>query len=498
MNVKNTTFIPNIPFEVNPIILRRWWLRIDKNERVLSWSQTYGGQTILHVAFCALIFAIPILSFKYFVLVVIGLSLVAALPAHRLFILCGLATVYFVLRPFKSEIAYDRFPEIMHNIGVGALPTQIGISLSAVLLLFAVLALGELQNKNIKAFPVRRPILSMFLLSVVLTVITALLPKTSILSSLSWAVLALLSTSFFFIAYIFLDNRGKLRVPVHQRIGFVRPLWTTALAPMKGPNFIKKFEAKDSVALSITRLKAVKLVLWAAILFWVWELGFNQLLFGYFGFPRLNETITLTALDGAQGFASNWLVLIAYFMAELMEVAVYSHLFVAIVRMAGFQIPRGMFNPLASRSISEFWGRYLFYFKEMLADIFFYPTFQRFFKKTPRLRIAFATFVAAFLGNILFDVLPALPKVATDGIMETVDNFYSYTLYAAILTIGLIVSQLSSKRPRPEDGNLRYNILPRVQVIGFFMILQVFDDSTGSLSLEARTEFFLSLFGVWK
>lgn len=206
--------------------------------------------------------------------------------------------------------------------------------------------------------------------------------------------------------------------------------------------------------------------------------------------------MVLVAASQAQNIIFSWSVLITYFMAELITLAFYTHLFVAIVRMAGFQIPRGMVSPLFSRSISGFWGRYLFYFKEMLADIFFYPTFQRFFKKTPKLRIAFATFIAAFFGNILFDFIPVLPNIAIDGVIETIDNYYSYTFYAALLTMGLIVSQLWSKPPKPEHGYLRYNVLPRVQVIGFFIILQVFDDSTGVIPLEDRIEFFLSLFGV--
>lgn len=497
MNIASSVTKPKSLFALNPFAWRKWWLQIDKDTQVLSWAQTYIGQVVLHILFFGLVFTVPIISFKYLALVFLALALCAIFPTRRLLMLCSVATLYFVLRPFKSDIAYARFPEILESIGADALPTQVGISAFGIFLILAVIGMGELQRNGVKAFPVRRPILSMFILITVLTAVTALLPQATPLSSLSWVILTFLSSAFFFIAYIFLDNRGKSHIPIYQKVGFIRPIWTIGFIPMKGPNYIKKYEAKDDLALATTRLKAVKLLLWSAILYWIWELCFNQFLFDHLAFTRLEEAMVLVATGQAQNIVFNWVVLITYFMAELFALAFYTHLFVAIVRMAGFQIPRGMVNPLASRSISEFWGRYLFYFKEMLADIFFFPTFQRFFKKSPKLRLAFATFIAAFVGNILFDFIPVLPSIAVNGVVDTVDNYYSYTFYAALLTVGLIISQLWFKIPKPEDGYLRYNILPRVQVIGFFVILQVFDDSTGIIPLESRIEFFLSLFGVY-
>lgn len=261
MNIASPVTKPSTSFELNPFGWRKWWLQIDKDEHVLSWSQTYIGQAILHIAFFGLVLAIPIVSFEYLVLVLIGLVLSAVFPNHRVLMLCGMATLYFVLRPFKSEIVYARFPEIWQAIGAGVSPAQVGISAFAILPIMAVVGLGELQRKNIKAFPVRRPILSMLILCVVLTAVTLLLPQTNAISSLSWVVLALFSSTFFFLAYVFLDNRGKSHTPAYQRVGFIRPLWTIGFIPIKGPNYISKYEAKDDIALATTRLKAVKLIL---------------------------------------------------------------------------------------------------------------------------------------------------------------------------------------------------------------------------------------------
>jgi len=191
-----------------------------------------------------------------------------------------------------------------------------------------------------------------------------------------------------------------------------------------------------------------------------------------------------------------WGAVAVEFMAMVIYMGAAIHALVAVVRVAGFCIPRGMVRPLSSRTIAEFWGRYLFYFKELLSDFFFFPAFQRCFKKHPRLRIAFATFMAAFVGNILFDVISDMPAFGIDGFAATIDNFYSYTVYAGGLTLGIIWSQLFQGKARPEDGFLRYQVLPRVIVLGFFALLQIFDDSSGVIPLGDRFAFFASLFGV--
>ena len=191
-----------------------------------------------------------------------------------------------------------------------------------------------------------------------------------------------------------------------------------------------------------------------------------------------------------------WLFLVVHFVAEIILFAAEVHIYVAMVRMAGFCIPRSLVSPLSSKSLSEYWGRYFFYFKEMLADIFFFPTFQRYFRKSVRIRIAFATIAAAFFGNIMFDLIPRLPEMASHGWYSVFEDFYSYTIYACILTVGLIVSQIRKKETVPEDGWFFHHVWPRIQVLGFFMILEVFDDSVGAAPVEDRIRYFFSLFGI--
>ena len=46
------------------------------------------------------------------------------------------------------------------------------------------------------------------------------------------------------------------------------------------------------------------------------------------------------------------------------------------------------------------------------------------------------------------------------------------------------------------DGWLRHDVVPRVQVILFFALLQVFDNHDGLVPLGDRISFFTSLFGA--
>lgn len=479
----------------NPLHWRRLWLDMDRNPAVLQWAQTVWGQSILHAGFLTLLFLLPTVRGKHFVLIAFSLVLCALFPARRMVALTAVGAVYFLLKPLKQELHYAFFDELWASLAI-PLPSDLAfVGFGLIFMIFTYLLVRNQMSRKI-GFIFRRPILSIFLLGAGLSVLTIAMPIAHPLFPAAWISLGYLSGSFFFLGYILLDGRSKSALPPHQQVGFLRPVWAYGSIPLKGPAFFRKFEAHTETGLAATRLKALKLVVWAIILYWTWEIVFDRILFGALAVPHMEAAISASAIGIHENFAMRWSILGANFLAQIIVFGAFIHGFVAVIRMAGFNVPRGMAKPLASRTMSEFWSRYLFYFKELLADFFFYPTFQRYFKNYPRLRIAFATFAAAFVGNILFDMISNSPAFAIDGFFDTVDNFYSYAIYAGALTIALIWSQVAQKRPTPEDGWLRYDVLPRVQVILFFALLQVFDDSSGLIPAGERIIFFLSLFGV--
>ncbi|WP_394688077.1 hypothetical protein [Hoeflea sp.] len=484
-----------LPGTLNPLVWRHKWLGMDKNESVLQWAQTIRGQLVLHAGFIGLLMFMPVVRDKHFILIAFSLLLCAVFPARRMLALTGVGAVYFLLRPLKQEQHYTFFDDLWGSFGT-ALPAD--ASFIGFGLIFIVFAYAMIRNQTSRKIGViaKHPVWFMLLLGVCLSALTILAPQTHPLFAASWISLSYLSGSFFFLGYIILDSRSKTALPSYQQLGFLRPIWAYGVVPLKGPAFFRKFEAKNSTELAATRLKALKLLVWAAILGCISEFLFTRTLFGFLEIPHLEAAIPAISGGADTPFASRWLILAVTFLAELVAFAVSIHVFVAVIRMAGFGVPRGMANPLSSRTMSEFWSRYLFYFKELLADFFFYPTFQRFFKNHPRLRLAFATFMAAFVGNILFDLISDSPGFAIIGFLETIQNFYSYVIYAGALTVGLIWSQLGQRRTTAKDGWIRHDVVPRVQVILFFALLQIFDNHDGLVPVGDRISFFSSLFGV--
>ncbi|MBV6650676.1 MAG: hypothetical protein KI789_13205 [Hoeflea sp.] len=480
----------------NPISLRQLWLSMDRNDRVVEWAQSKIGIVVIHATFLLFLAALPVVRTKHLVLIAVALVLSALLPSRRGMVLAGMGMLYFLLRPFKSETYYHHFGVIWQDVGLLTPSAQAGmIACGAV---FAGLVLLLIENQRRKYLPLvaERPVLSLFLVGAGLTASTLFVPQEHGLFQLVWIMVAYISATFFFIGYILMGVRQKPALQNATLLGYIRPVWAESIVPVKGPGYLSKFEAHDAEAMAQTRLKGLKLAGWAVILFWLGELVFNQFIHARLGLPLFDAQIKTVAAGGASSIALSWLLVAVHFLATILIVGASVHAFVAVIRMAGFCIPRGMVRPLESRTISEYWGRYLFYFKELLSDFFFFPTFQRYFKKHPKLRIAFATFMAAFVGNILFDVISQAPGFGLDGFAATIDNFYSYTVYAGGLTLGIIWSQLYQPIPKVEDGFFRYQVLPRIIVLGFFGLLQIFDDSGGVIPFTDRFAFFASLFGV--
>lgn len=484
------------PFLLNPLAWRRWWLAIDKNDTVIAFAQTLPGQMLIHAALLACLLMIPLLRTSHVALMAVALALCWAFPTRRLMVLAITGATYFLLRPFRAGEHYDYFEQLpIANVISGAPADVMLVPLGLVFLLFAFAMIRNQQHKHI-AFIANRPLVFIFSLIAVLAFTSITLPNDHALFAPVWIALVYLASTFFFLGYVLIDQRSKTKVPLHTQLGFMRPFWAGFAPPIKGPAFYVKFQSQSDVDLAKSRLKGIKLAVWALILFLIWDLGFNKLIYGYWGFQKLDTLIKASAAGESIGLATRWSAVGIEFIATVIVMGASIHAVVSVIRVAGFCIPRGMVRPLESRTIAEFWGRYLFYFKEMLVDFFFYPTFRRYFKKSPRLRMAFATFAAAFVGNVLFDFIYMMPTAAFGDLTQMWQGFVSYCIYAGILTAGIIWSQLAQTPPKPEMGYFRYNVWPRVQVISFFALLQIVDDAFGKIPIGERLDYLVGLFGV--
>ena len=123
------------------------------------------------------------------------------------------------------------------------------------------------------------------------------------------------------------------------------------------------------------------------------------------GIPLLRELIDQGS--HAPRLAS-WASIYCELVYQVLSHAIRGLKIVAALRFCGFNVFRNTYKPLLAESIVEFWNRYYYYFKELMANFFFTPTFMqlgRSLQKWPNLRLFVAVFAAAFVGNMYYHVI---------------------------------------------------------------------------------------------
>jgi hypothetical protein len=186
-----------------------------------------------------------------------------------------------------------------------------------------------------------------------------------------------------------------------------------------------------------------------------------------------------------------WASLLSYFLDFTLSLAVYSHVAIAICRMAGFRALRNMYAPLSATTIAEYFNRIYYYFKELLVEFFFFPTYFRWFRGKPRLRLFFATLAAAGLGNMLYHYLRDPSRILRDGLWRSLVSFQSYAVYCVILGLAVGLSQLRQTRRRSRPTGL-VAVLASARVCLFYCLLIPLDHPA-RLSLAQVTGFWWSL-----
>ncbi len=476
---------------------RRAWLGMDRDPAALAWAGTPAGQILLHIAFMAALAATFRLGATALGFVAIALAGCALWPRRRLAVLVGSSVVFLLLRPFRTAEFAALPATLAQGLGLEASHAPWLIQIGGVLAFLAYAQIVVAMRRSGSGWMARRPVASQGIaLGLALGLGWAFLPPGSAGHAALFAFASVWASCFWLLAYALAEQGAKTAPPDAVRAAYMRPFWGGDAAPFgKGTSFLARFEAKDETALAATRLKALKLAVWAVILGAALA-AVENLAHDRAGIPRLSLLVLDPAQAEAQPLAMLWVALIVNFATDLLGLAVWGHALIAIARMAGYALPRNTANPLASRTLAEFWNRYYYYFKEVLVDFFFYPAFVRFFKAQPKLRIACATICAAGLGNLFYHMIFAGHVFAVADLATILDLFATIAVYVAILSAGLVISQLRGRKARPEDGFWRWQVLPRVGVIGFFCLLKIFDVAWMQGELGNRFLFVFSLFGA--
>ncbi len=313
---------------------------------------------------------------------------------------------------------------------------------------------------------------------------------------LLWSLLVTFSAYFSFLGYALMDQRRRQPLPVFYQFAAFHPFALPTPVPMgKGMANWRSVEAGTAEELAVTQLKGLKLLVWALVLklvLWV----FRTVVYEKLGVPPLRLAFDRFLQGGTVPVPFGLFSAIANFPEQLLSVAIWGHVFIAIARLAGFRLLRNTARPLSSRTIAEFWNRYLYYFKEVLVHFYFYPTYVRWFKSHPRLRMVFATFMAAGVGNFFLHFLTASSVIVQVGVLETLFRSQTYAFYCLVLAAGISISQLRARAPNAQAGWLRGRFLPCLGVAAFFCFLSFFDNPLRHVNLAKHFEFLLHILGI--
>ena len=341
----------------------------------------------------------------------------------------------------------------------------------------------------------RRPLVTLLALEMGLCFVASLNLLSGWPRVMVWSAVFVLTPYIWFLPYAIVDQRSRDPNTRLLQLATLRPFWSPGYLPFgKGAAFLRKSLSKTPTELAITQLKAVKLLLWANGLFALRE-GLVWLFQDTLQVPRLGQA--LDAFVGAQPhpLPMSWAALVLSTAKLSLQVAMWAHLFIGIARLAGYRLPRGSWRPLESRTLMDYFNRFHYYFKELLVDLFFVPTFFKVFRNHQRIRMFFATFMAAGVGNALWHFLRDIDLLHTLGPGAAVETYTSYLFYSGVLATGVGLSQVRANLGFRPSSTVAGRLCSFVFVWSFVTCLHIFGDASRDHTLRERMSFLISLFG---
>lgn len=292
---------------------------------------------------------------------------------------------------------------------------------------------------------------------------------------------------------------------------YLFPVWDgTNTPPGKGYDYLARAEAQSATAYSRSILAGIKLLLlvalWKGAMQVIGALVYGDprsaltgLLAGHhLGIPRLRFIVNGNVTPP---LAIVWLSLYLELVWECLFIAAKGHVWIGMLRLFGFNAFRNTYKPLLAESVMEFWSRYYYYFKELMVELFFLPTYLRRFRNRPALRIIAAVFAAAFFGNMYYHLLQAKHPLVAAEFGRLWSLLGGRLIYCFMLAAGIAVSMLRQQRLRGRvgaSGQPRGGVRRVVRIAGvwtFFAIINYWNQQVGA-TIPQRALRFLSIFGI--
>ena len=333
------------------------------------------------------------------------------------------------------------------------------------------------------------------------------------------AVLALILLSFPYLiwraGYMLLSGqRGKaVNSRFRDHLFYIWPIWDgTNTPPGKGHDYLSRMMAQTPESYARSILAGFKLLLLVALWKLLLELigaliygdpksSFSPLSHGYsFALPRLKQIV---AGQVEVPLLQMWLSLYLELIWETLSLAAKGHVWVGVIRVFGFNIFRNTYKPLLAQTIVEFWNRYYYYFKELMMECFFLPTYARHLHHWPRLRVIAAVFAAAFVGNMYYHVLQHKEPLILGEWNKLWSLLGARLIYCALLAAGIAISMLRQQRQRSRVPALaavpahRLITLRGIAGVWTFFAVINFWNVIGPLTIASRARLFFSLFGLY-
>jgi len=391
-------------------------------------------------------------------------------------------------------------PEIRPRAGLnGLLDAVLAVwPMLATVLLLCLFAMYLFRRFRHAAFA-RHPVICVhvFFAGFLLLACSGLLKGTP--QVLLWTFLAVFGAYFWFLCYALVDQRSKDGDSPLLQLGVFHPFWGSSTTPIgKGAAYLRKVEAKDPRELAVTQLKGLKLLLWVLVL------SFLNYLLDYvsrsvFHVPGLQEAIAKNVIGQPYPWYVCWASLIQKFFRDMLTMATFFGPMVAVARLAGYRLLRNTRRPLSSTTLVEFWNRYYYYYKELLVEFFFFPTFLRCFKKHGRLRIFFATFMAATVGNFIFHFIRDIRYTAEFGLAHQLFGFQTFAFYCVVLGVGIGISQMRVHRHKTSQLAVHKRLSSTAGVLCFYCVLSIFSSTFSDYTLGDHFSFLFHVlgFGSW-
>ena len=310
------------------------------------------------------------------------------------------------------------------------------------------------------------------------------------------------------LGYMFMSaKRGKMAgTGFKDHLMYLWPYYGGTFTPYgKGLEYLSRNEAKHEEALARSQLAGIRLLLLAYV--WKFVMAIlNGLVFGEDNYVRQalgGFTVNMPHVGGLlrQGgtvpLGTAWACLYFELLRDVLAHAIGGHKIIGIVRIFGFYVFRNTYKPLLSKTVVEFWNRYYYYFKEIMVEFFFYPTFMGWFRKWPTLRLFAAVFMAAFVGNMYYHLIAKQEKLISGDFQLLWDSLHARLFYCFLLSAGIFISMLREQR-RAGQPRARSILRQGLSIFGvwtFFAIINIWNHGANGTFFVA-TKFFLGLIGL--